>query len=217
VDVLIHQREVWRPTSTGRLIHRVVENSRTFLHQRGSHPDPKAIVDPSRELWILHPRGIPLEAAPQTDPKQIQVLLLDGNWTESGEMLRAVENWGRRVSLPLTGSSRYWLREQRHEAHHSTIEALLGLFRVLGLHEAEHALRLQFELHVYASLRARGHKPLATEYLASSPIQSALPEFLATLEARRPNLLAVPKHKIPVHPADGQTDDPRTNLRPKTS
>lgn len=194
VDVLIHQRELWRPTSTGGLIQRAVRGARSFVHQRGQNPNPDSIRLSDRELWILHPRGAPLEPGVTScpPPGRVQVLLLDGSWNEAGDMLRAVESWGKRVALPLQGPSRYWLREQRHSDHHSTIEALLGLLHALGLESEASTLRLHFELHVYASLRARGHKILAAEYLSTSPIAAALPEFLEQLCARRPNP-AVPK------------------------
>ena len=34
VDVLMHHREQWRPSSTGKLIERVVSGVRTHLYQR---------------------------------------------------------------------------------------------------------------------------------------------------------------------------------------
>ena len=103
-------------------------------------------------------------------------------------MLQEVEGWGQRISLPMTGTSRYWLRNQQGEGMYSTIEALLFLFAALGLSQAETHLRLQFELHVYAGLRARGAKAAAADYLASSPLRAAFPELLLQLDVRRPRI-----------------------------
>lgn len=210
VDVLIHQCELWRPTSTGRLIQRVVQGSRLHLHQRGTNPDRHAIVNPARELWILHPRGQTLDPtlANTANPSQLQILLLDGNWNEAGDMLRAVEPWGRRVRLPLDGSSRYWLREQRHPELHSTVEALIGVYRALNLPEPESSLRLHFELLVYACLRSRGHLERAEEYLSDSPIRTALAPFLEQLHQRRPNLCSLR--------AMGKASAPASDSPPKT-
>ncbi len=193
VEVLLHRREQWRPTSTGKLIERVFEGARTHVFRTDALPDPVAVVCPDRELWILHPRGEPLANVnlPIPDASRIQVLLLDGSWNEAGQMLRGVEKWGRPVRLTLAGTSRYWLREQQGEGQFSTVEALLHLLGALGQNEAETRLRLHFELHVYASLRTRGHKALAMEYLATSPIREALPELLERLHARRPNLISL--------------------------
>jgi DTW domain-containing protein YfiP len=184
VDVLVHHRELWRPTSTGRLINRVVPASRghVFRHDLPLHRG--AIVRPDRELWILHPRGAPLPAAP--DPGRVQVLLLDGSWREAARMLQGVEGWGRAVSLPMPGASRYLLRDQQAAGHHSTVEALLFLLGALGLASEQAALRLQFELHVYAGLRARGEKAAAERFLADSPVREAFPELLEKLHQSRP-------------------------------
>jgi DTW domain-containing protein YfiP len=184
IDVLIHHREFWRPTSTGRLINRAIPASRAHVFQHERPLNESAIRRPGRELWILHPLGepLPVAAAPATP----QVLLLDGSWREAARMMRSVERWGRLVSLPMTGASRYWLRAQQNEGTFSTIEALLFLLAALGMTEAQATLRVQFELHVYAGLRARGEKALAAKFLADSPVREALPDVVAELERKRP-------------------------------
>lgn len=184
VDVLIHPRELYRPTSTGRLIHRVVAGARQHVF----HPDPpparEAVALPGRELWILHPRG---EAVPSgVDPAGVQVLLLDGSWGEAARMATHVASWGRLVSLPDAGESRNGLRRQERSGKYATVESLLFLLATLGLSDAERRLRLQFELHVYAGLRTRGALVQAEEFLAQSPIGEAFPDLLTELHRRRP-------------------------------
>jgi hypothetical protein len=186
IEVLIHHREFWRPTSTGRLINRVIPSSRGHKFHCETPHSRESIAQPGRPLWILHPRGDPIPAG--APPPDVQVLLLDGSWKEASRMLQSVEGWGQRISLPMTGPSRYRLRNQQGEGMYSTIEALLFLLAALGLSQAETHLRLQFELHVYAGLRARGAKAAAEEYLASSPIRAAFPELLQQLDVRRPRI-----------------------------
>jgi DTW domain-containing protein YfiP len=186
VDVLIHHREFNRPTSTGRLINRVVPASRAHLFRRETPPDRAAILAPDRELWILHPRGEPVPAV--AAPEKLQVLLLDGSWREAARMSTEVTSWGRLVRLPDAGPGRYQLRTHEHEGKYSTVESLLMLFGALGLTEAETQLRLQFELHVYAGLRTRGAKARAEEFLATSPIREAFPDLLAQMHVRRPRI-----------------------------
>ena len=184
VDVLIHHREFWRPTSTGRLINRVMPASRGHVFEREAPPRREAVVAPGRTLWILHPRGEPLPA--DQPPSAVQVLLLDGSWPEAARMTQTVASWGRLIRLPAAGPSRYQLRGQAHAGNYSTIEALLFLLAALGLTREEAQLRLQFELHVYAGLRARGAKAAAMEFLAASPVREAFPELLRQLDERRP-------------------------------
>jgi DTW domain-containing protein YfiP len=103
-------------------------------------------------------------------------------------MTETVAPWGRLVRLPEAGPSRYQLRKQELDGNYSTIESLLFLLAALGLTREEAQLRLQFELHVYAGLRARGHKAAAAEFLAISPVREAFPELLRQLDQGRPHI-----------------------------
>lgn len=189
IDVLIHHREFWRPTSTGRLINRVIPASRGHVFRHDLPLNESAIRCADRELWILHPLGEPLPVGQRACSRlgeAPQVLLLDGSWREAARMMHGVKPWGRLVNLPMTGPSRYLLRDQQGAGNYSTVEALLFLLDALGL-KVEHAgLRLQFELHVYAGLRARGEKTAADNFLADSPAREAFPELLAEMIRRRP-------------------------------
>ena len=184
VDVLMHHREMWRPSSTGHLISRVVHGSRQHLWRRERRLTAEEITLPDRELWIMHPRGEP--APCEADPKAVQVLLIDGSWRETSAIAQEIAGWGRLVALPMSGESRFWLRTQADGGRFSTAETLMFLLKRFGLDEAHAQLHKQFELHVYASLRARGSKEAATKFLEASPIGAEFPELLAQLEVRRP-------------------------------
>lgn len=184
VDVLMDRLEQYRPTSTGMLIQRIVPASRQHLFQRGTPPDRAAVRDPDRDLWVLHTRGEPMP--PAADPARVQVLLLDGSWQAVGVMLPQIEGWGRRIRLPVTAPSRYWLRDAKAEGRLSTLEALIVLHEQLGQRETAEALRLQFELHVFAGLLARGKRAEAERFLVDSPVRGSLPELAARLQGSNP-------------------------------
>lgn len=179
----MHHREQYRWSSTGHLIERVVQPARRHLWRRERHLTAAEIHVPGRELWILHPHG---EPAP-TDAKaaNVQIVLLDGSWREASAMAQEVNSWGRLFSLPMKGESRFWLRAQVDEARFSTMETFLYLLRFFGLEREHDELRLQFELHVYAHLRARGQKDRALDFLKTSPIASAFSDLIAQLDISR--------------------------------
>ncbi len=184
VDVLMHHMETYRPSSTGHLIQRTGEGARQHTYRQERLLARSEVARLGRELWVLHPLG---EALPtQADPAQVQVLLLDGSWKQALEISRSVGPWGRCVSLPMQGASRYWLRAQQGAGQFSTIEALLFLLKALRLTAAHAQLQSQFELHVYAGLCARGRKADAARYLADSPISAVFPKLLAQLAEKRP-------------------------------
>ncbi len=194
IDVLMHRRERFRPTSTGNLIQRVLPESRQHEWRRERPPAIDDVRVPGRELWVLHPRGNPVPRG--LAPEQVQVVLLDGAWSETTVMMQELARWGRVVSLPMTGESRFWLRAQQAGGRFCTVEALLFLLQMFGLAAAHEELRRQFELHVYASLRARGRKERAEEFLRDSPVPAAFPDLLAQLNVRRPMALGGSEGKL---------------------
>lgn len=195
VHVLIHRHEQRKPSSTGTLIARAVAGTACHVFQRANRFFPASgwpagVLEPSQRRWVLHPSGEPLPAftgqphhacGPRTD-----ILLLDGTWRQAGEMLRSLGGVGRCVRVTDAGDepSRYWLRDQPGLSQLSTAEALMSVFRAVGEPEAERRLRLHFELHVYATLRARGKREMAERYLGHSPLLAEAPEAIDRLHAR---------------------------------
>ena len=196
VNVLIHRQEAAKPSSTGRLITRVVRGATGHVYQRETKFFPAAtftadVSEAGGDVWILHPHGQPLprqtDAEDGTATARRRVLLLDGTWRQAGEMLRSVEAAGRCIRLPDAAAtpSRYWLREQAGLAQLSTAEALMAFFHAVDEHGADHGLRLHFELHVYATLLARGRREMAERYLGHSPLLTDAADALGRFHARQ--------------------------------
>ena len=195
VHVLIHHHELGKPSSTGKVVARAVRGAACHTYQRVSRHFPPSgfpadARDPDRELWILHPTGEPLPAATAAADapygKGIQILLLDGTWRQAGDMLRSVEGLGRCVRLPDAAlePSRFWLRDQPELGHVSTAEALVHMLHAVGEPDAAEQLQLHFELHVYATLLARGKREMAERYLGHSPLLIEARDVLGRLHAR---------------------------------
>jgi DTW domain-containing protein YfiP len=185
VDVLMHHGETLRPSSTGHLVKRLVPDAGLHLFRPEGPPPVSEVVRPGRTVWILHPFGEELPLGPP--PPDLQVVLVDGSWRQASVMLREMGGWGRKVRLPLTGTSRYWLRSQQGEGQFSTIEALLFLLESMGAGREAAQLRAQFELHVFAGLNVRGDKARITAFLATSPARALLEEAAARrLTLKRP-------------------------------
>ena len=199
MHVLIHRHELGKPSSTGKVVTRAVRGAVSHTYHRVSRHFPASgfpadARDRGRELWILHPSGEPLPAprAAADDSRadrivdRVQILLLDGTWRQAGDMLRSVEGLGRcvRLSDAATEPSRFWLRNQSGPSHVSTAEALMGVLHAVGEPEAARRLRLHFEVHVYATLLARGKRELAERYLGHSPLLADACEVLDRLHAR---------------------------------
>jgi DTW domain-containing protein len=172
VEVLQHSNEVHKPTSTGSLILRTVANARGHVYERGKSLDFSQLALPGRELWFLHPNGGAVDALPP--PANLQVVLLDASWSQARLLERACDGKGRRVALPMSGESRYWLRTQNAADRFSTIEALIFLLSALGCALEAERLGCELERHVYAGLRARGRLAASRDYLATSHYAESL-------------------------------------------
>lgn len=192
VHVLIHRLERHKPSSTGGLIARAVPSVATHTFVRVSRHLPPVglpphLVPADHELLILHPGGTPLPIPP-TGCRPFALLLLDGTWRQAGEMLRSVEGRGRCVRLPdgTPTESRFWLREQRAPGCLSTAETLVVALDRLGDPAAARLLRLHFELHVLATLLARGRRDMARRFLGDSPLLATHPGILDHFDTPRP-------------------------------
>jgi hypothetical protein len=61
----------------------------------------------------------------------------------------------------------------------------MGVFKAMGDSAAELRLKLHFELHVYATLLARGRREMAERYLGHSPLLIEMPEVLDRLHTQQ--------------------------------
>lgn len=198
VHLLIHRHEQAKPSSTGTLVGRVVTGAACHTYQRANRffpaaGFPTAAIESDRTLWVLHPRGeswpAALDARDGAARAGTPFLLLDGTWRQAGEMLRSLDGVRRPVRcvrLPDASAtpSRYWLRDQPATMQLSTAEAVMAVFRSLGESDADRRLQLHFELHVYATLRARGRREMAERYLGHSPLPVQAADALDRLHAR---------------------------------
>ena len=197
VHVLIHRHEYGKPSSTGRLVARVVTAAACHVYQRATRFLPASGFPVERpadtgELWILHPNGEPLPEAPVAtrEAPGPELILLDGTWRQAGEMLRSIEGLGRCYRLPPAATaepSRFWLRDQAGPDRLSTAESLAAAFIRLGDATSARGLRLHFELHVYVTLLARGRRDMAERYLGLSPLLREAAAVLDRLHARQPH------------------------------
>ncbi|MFH1498132.1 MAG: tRNA-uridine aminocarboxypropyltransferase [Verrucomicrobiota bacterium] len=182
-EVLMHFKEAYRPSSTGHLIGRLVPGA-VIREYRSDLPFvmPADVSGERRPLWVLHPAGDPVST---TAPAGLRVMLIDGSWKQAAGMMQAVSKHAQCIRLPMTGESRYRLRTQQEGGRFSTIEALMFLCDALGATDTARALRLRFELHVYAGLLSRGRVAEAADYLRTSPAATEWPELVRKLQPAR--------------------------------
>lgn len=139
IAIVQHAIERYKPTNTGRLFARMVEDTRVFpVGMREPAFDPAPFQDPEREWLLVYPR----KGAPVLEPdpgKRRGFVLLDGSWSQCAKMSRRLPGISGLpcVALPPGPPSFWTVRTQPREEGRSTFDAAL---QVLQLHEGAAAV-----------------------------------------------------------------------------
>jgi len=163
--ILQHARERYKPTNTGRLFARMVENV-TVLSWGPREPafDPGPLRDPSIDWMLLYPRV----GAPTLDPSWKEArgrrrgfVLLDGSWGQCSRVSRRLPELAALpcVSLP-PGSPSFWtVRTQHLEEGRSTFEAALQVVELFEGATTAAPLRRAFATLTARMLHLKGKLP----------------------------------------------------------
>ncbi|WP_066962236.1 tRNA-uridine aminocarboxypropyltransferase [Microbulbifer sp. Q7] len=164
--LLLHRKELFKPTNTGRLIVDVFPETRAFLWNRLEAPQGlKAILeDPERDCFIVFPADGTENCArhvvrdlPQTS-RQTTLILLDGTWKQCSRMI-GLSRWLDKVpclSLPETLVRSYSVRDSGRSHRFSTAEAAISCLLLGGEAEPADTLRHYFSVFNQHYLATRG-------------------------------------------------------------
>jgi len=162
IVLVMHRREVAKPTATGPLALMTLTHSELRVHGHQDRPvDLRDLHDDGRRLLALYPsqdaRPLGRDFA-HGDPRPITVIVPDGSWRQASKAVRRLPGLelAEHVTLPPGPPSRYRLRREPKEGGLATFEAIA---RVLGFLESpavQAELEAFFERMVEATLATRG-------------------------------------------------------------
>ncbi|MCA9646847.1 MAG: DTW domain-containing protein [Myxococcales bacterium] len=167
VLVILHALEQFRPTNTGRYATQVLKGAELRIRGGRSEtgtPVPLELgdLDPDdSNVLLLHPgpEAELLDAHFQQPPGPVRLVVPDGTWTQTRQMLRREPRLKalRQVVLPRGKPSIYALRRGVTPDGLCTLEAIARALRALG--QADAALRLEHILltAVRVGMAARGY------------------------------------------------------------
>lgn len=168
IVLVMHRREVAKPTATGPLALLALANSELRVHgHRESPVDLRDLAGPAsapRRVLALYPaegaRPLSRDFA-ASDPRPITVVVPDGSWRQASKAVRRLPGLeaAEAVTLPPGPPSRYRLRREPKDGGLATFEAIA---RVLGFLESE-AVQLTLE----ALFERMVETTLATRAMAS--------------------------------------------------
>lgn len=140
--LLLHRKELFKPTNTGRLIVDVLPDTRTFLWNRlEAPPGLKALLnDPARNCILVFPADGSASSSRQvihslpSSPGKTTLILLDGTWKQCSRMV-GLSRWLDGVPclrLPETLVKSYAVRDSGRDDRFSTAEAAISCLTLAG-------------------------------------------------------------------------------------
>ncbi len=161
VTVLVHHREVRKPSNTGRLAALCLERSTLeIVGQRHRLIEPPRIADEVPLLMFPDDDAVPITRYASSE-KPIALFVPDGSWHQAKKMRRRGPGLGAFpcVTLPDLGRTEYRLRAESREGGLATLEAIA---RAIGILEGdagpaiEAAMLTVFRVMVERTLWFRG-------------------------------------------------------------
>lgn len=167
--LLVHRKELFKPTNTGRLIADVFPHTPVFLWSRLNAPAglDELLKDPARECYIVFPaneseavgrkivRSLPATAS---GPKKITLILLDGSWKQCSRMI-ALSRWLDGVpclKLPDAFVKSYLMRDSGRDDRFSTAEAAISCLLLAGENRPAQIFQHYFSLFNQHYVATRG-------------------------------------------------------------
>lgn len=164
--LVMHHRELAKPTSTGPLALAALPNSEHHLHGLRDRPlDLTHLHTSERRLLVLFPseKAVPLSPELiQADPRPVSLIVPDGNWRQARRIPQRVPGLPQlpTVTLPAGGPSRWGVRNEPTPEGLATFEAIARAFGILEGPvtgpRVQAELEALFERLVAATLAARG-------------------------------------------------------------
>lgn len=185
VVLLMHLRETYSTTNTGRIAHLALPNSEIRI--RGTRQSESA----SKGLEFSQSSGLvlfPSEDAEELDSelaqrlaKPITLVVPDGNWRQASRMVRrepGLKDY-KCVKLKFTAPSRYYLRKAPSPESLATLEAVARALAVLEGPEVQQKLERLFQLMVVRTLSTRGQISNEAQLLVRQAASASLAKSLA--------------------------------------
>lgn len=159
VVLVMHRREVQKPTNTGRLARVAFTDVRTEI-RGGEPPDLTAHTAADRRTLVLFPSDdarVITRAVVEEDPRPVTLFVPDGTWGQARRAVRreAVLSEAEHIVPPAGPETSYQLRHEHVEGGLATAEALARVLRVVEGDAAGAHLEAVFRTFVARSLSVR--------------------------------------------------------------
>lgn len=160
VTLVIHHKELKRPTNTGRLALNALENSQMEVRgQMGAPLSLGHLLNESFESVLFYPSEDAIELKELNAVKPVQLIVPDGSWRQAAKVnTRHPElKHLKRVKISAINQASQHIRKEHLIEGMSTLEAIARALEILeGPRVGEQMLQL-YQAKLRATLKGRGH------------------------------------------------------------
>lgn len=160
--LVMHCREVKKPTATGPLALAALSNSELYEHGIAGRPlDLSSLHEQGRRVLVLFPSEVarPLSAELLAeDPRAVTLVVPDGNWRQATRIPQRVPGAieAERVTLASGPPTRWGIRRETRDEGLATFEAIARAFGILESPEVQTRLEAVFDRMVQTTIAQRG-------------------------------------------------------------
>lgn len=160
--LVMHCREVKKPTATAPLALAALSNSELYEHGAKGRPlDLSHLHQHERRVLVLFPSedARPLSAAfLEEDRRPVTLVVPDGNWRQATRIPQRVPGVTRaeRVTLTAGAPTRWGIRRETRDEGLATFEAIARAFGILESPEIQASLEAVFDRMVQTTIAQRG-------------------------------------------------------------
>lgn len=132
--LLVHHREVNKPTNTGQLAARCLARSSVTVIGARTQVAVRPVVEPHEQALLLYPADDAVPIADYAASERPVVLFVpDGSWRQAHKMRRRQPGLAQVpcVILPEAAPTEYRLRGEHHDGGLATLEAIARALRIL--------------------------------------------------------------------------------------
>lgn len=175
IVLVMHRRELKKPTATGPLALEALPNSELRIHGHQDRPlDFSDLNIPERRTLLLYPgddASILSRSFLDQDSRPVTLVVPDGNWRQAARMGRRLPGLelAEMVRLPEGVKTRWGLRRENHAEGLATFEAIASALGIIESPAVQSGMEYLFRIMVQRTLYARGCPDASPGLPPSSP------------------------------------------------